>query len=309
MKPVVAIAGATGHLGKHVASAFLSPPLCSHFSEIILLSRQDTLSPQVPDSRCEVKLTTRKYDENNLAAALEDVQILVNTVGASGHEFKEKLLRALPETEVEVYFPSEFGVDHYIHDFPHLEWDQKTKHFNLARQLTPKVKVCRVFSGLFLEDSIGPWFGFDTKNGKYESVGSPHTPISFTSLDDVGRSVAALCALPKEKIPDVAHLAGDTQSISEIAGIMKDAGAGQIDVTEISLQKYKDATTAQTSWYPASYLRFLMGENRINHTSTGLGNVNELVNADQKLWKWGSLADLANQERGTPWKDFPWPPK
>ncbi|PIG80989.1 isoflavone reductase family protein, partial [Aspergillus arachidicola] len=40
-----------------------------------------------------------------------------------------------------MYIPSEFGVDHYIHDFPHLEWDAKKRHDELAREiLDPSVK-------------------------------------------------------------------------------------------------------------------------------------------------------------------------
>ncbi|KAJ5190368.1 uncharacterized protein N7498_009353 [Penicillium cinerascens] len=302
-RPVVAIAGATGHLGRHVASAFLSPPFRDHFSEIIILSRQDSSLSLVPE--VNGKYTTRKYDEDNLVDALRDVQVLVNTVGPSGHSFKEKLVQALPHTKVQVYFPSEFGVDHYVHDFSHLEWDQKKKHFALAQRL-PNVKTCRIFCGLFLEDSIGPWFGFDTKNGKYESVGSRHTPISFTSLDDVGKTVASLAALPKEKIPEIVHVGGDTRSFAETAEIMQAAGAGPIQVTEISLQNYKEEATATTSWDPAKYLRFLMGEGKINHTTDGLGSENELVNPDG-LWTWTSLVDLAAESNGRPWKEFAWP--
>ncbi|PYH93653.1 isoflavone reductase family protein [Aspergillus ellipticus CBS 707.79] len=307
-RPVVAIAGATGHLGKHVASAFLSSPLSSRFSEIILLSRQGS-PPESAGPDTKVKLTVRKYDEENLIDALQGVQVLVNTVGASGHAFKEKLLRALPQTDVQVYFPSEFGVDHYIHDFPHLEWDQKKKHVALAEQLVPGIKVCRVFCGLFLEDSIGPWFGFDTKNGRYESVGSPQTPASFTSLGDVGKAVASLAALPKEQIPNAVHIAGDTRSIAEIASIMEGEGAGRVEVTEIELPKYKEETTAMVSKDPARFLRFLVGENKINHTREGLGNDNELVNPKQQLWKWADLIGLARETNGQPWKNYSWPPQ
>ncbi|RAK98287.1 isoflavone reductase family protein [Aspergillus ibericus CBS 121593] len=307
-RPVVAIAGATGHLGKHVASAFLSSHFSSRFSEIVLLSRQGA-QPDVAGPATDIKLTVRQYDEDNLVDALKGVHILVNTVGASGHAFKERLLRALPQTQVEVYFPSEFGVDHYVHDFPHLEWDQKKRHVTLAQQLIPGTKVCRVFCGLFLEDSIGPWFGFDTKDGKYESVGSSQSPVSFTSLGDVGKAVASLAALPKEQIPETVHVAGDTRSISEIASLMGEAGAGQIQVTEIDLQQYKEEATAKESKDPARFLRFLMGENRINHTEAGLGNDDELVNPDQRAWKWETLVDLAKQTHGQPWKDFVWPPQ
>ena len=94
-----------------------------------------------------------------------------------------------------------------------------------------------------------------------------------------------------------------------IRAFAKDGGAGSLEVTEIELQKYKDETTAELSWDPAAYLRFLMGENCINHTSNGLGNVNDLVNPGEKLWVWKSLGDLAKETGGRPWKDFAWPPE
>lgn len=306
-RPVVAIAGATGHLGRHVASAFLSPFFRSKFSDVILLSRKE--SSDIAGFESTANYTVRKYDEDNLDKALQGVQVLVNTVGPAGHSFKEKLLQALPHTEVQIYFPSEFGVDHYVHDFPHLEWDQKKKHFSLCQELIPDMKVCRVFCGLFLEDSIGPWFGFDTKNGKYESVGSSESLVSFTSLDDVGKTIAALSTLPRDLAPSTIHVGGDTRSFSEIASIMGAAGAGQIEVTEIPLAEYKKEQTSTSSWDPANYLRFLIGEDKIDHTDAGLGDDNELINPQQLLWEWTSLTDLAERTGGKPWKDLAWPPQ
>ena len=155
--PVVAIAGATGHLGQRVASAFLSSLFHGQFSEVILLSRQDSSLSSIPDSAR--KYTIRKYDENNLLDALRGVQVLVNTVGPPGHSFKEKLVQALPHTNVQVYFPSEFSVDHYVHDFPHLEWDQKKKHLALAQQLVPNVKsVVFLWSFLRRQHRAVVWF-------------------------------------------------------------------------------------------------------------------------------------------------------
>ncbi|KAJ5753604.1 uncharacterized protein N7511_007757 [Penicillium nucicola] len=306
-RPVVAIAGATGHLGKNIATALLSTLFRDQFSEVILLSRNGS-SPTFPG--LDARFLVRKYDENNLAEALEGVQVLVNAVGPSGHSFKEKIVEAIPQTDVQLYFPSEFGVDHYLHDFVHSEWDQKKKHFHLTQQLlSPKIRVCRVFCGLFLDDSIGPWFGFNTVNGKYESVGSSDTGISFTSLEDVGKTVASLASLPAESVPKTLHIGGDTHSFSEIASIMEAAGAGRIEVTETPLQKYKAETTRTTSWDPANYLRFLMGEGKINHTVGHLGCDNELVNPKQELWQWRKLTDLAKETKGQPWKDLPWPPQ
>ncbi|KAF7587787.1 hypothetical protein BBP40_006697, partial [Aspergillus hancockii] len=199
-KPTIAIAGGTGHLGKHITSALLSTPFINSFTSIILLTRQQPSTTPNPPS---AKLIHRTYDPTDLPTALQDIDILINAIGPTGHTFKDQLLRALPKTNVKVYFPSEFGVNHYIHDFAHLEWDAKKTHFNLARSLVPDIKICRVFCGLFMEDSIGPWFGFDTRAGVYEVVGDGRVPVSFTGLEDVGRVVAALCELDIGEIPDV----------------------------------------------------------------------------------------------------------
>jgi hypothetical protein len=90
---------------------------------------------------------------------------------------------------VSLYFPSEFGVDHTYHDFPQAERGGKKRHCDLAKKIAPDIKVCRVFIGLIREDSIGPWFGYDTTNSIYEAVGSSDVGISLTGLTVVGRVV------------------------------------------------------------------------------------------------------------------------
>lgn len=230
-------------------------------------------------------------------------------MGSKGHEFKEQLIRAIPKTPVRLYFPSEFGVDHYVHDFPHPEWGAKKEHLALAKQLLSplKVKICRVFCGLFLEDSIGPWFGFNTRHGVYESVGSAEKGISFTSLEDVGKTVAQL-ASTSETVPDVIHIGGDTRSIRQIASCMNASGAGKIEIRELDLSEYKAKAVHKPTPDPAQCLRFLMGEGKINHTAKGLGNDNDLVDPGQKTWKWKTLTELASDTGGKPWKDYEWPP-
>ncbi|KAB8272410.1 hypothetical protein BDV30DRAFT_249513 [Aspergillus minisclerotigenes] len=312
-KPTIAIAGGTGHLGKHITTALLSTPFINSFTSIILLTRSET-SPSSFDIPSNPKLQLRKYTPSNLADSLKDIDILINTIGPSGHSFKETLLRTIPKTNIKMYIPSEFGVDHYIHDFRHLEWDAKKRHDKLAREiLDPGVKVCRVFCGLFLEDSIGPWFGFDTRGGRYECVGSAGEVVSFTGLGDVGRVVAGLCGLFAEGgvavVPDVLHVAGDTRSVADVARIMEKEGGGPIEVTEVALGEYKERVTKVVGSDPAPYLRFLIGEGKINHSSAGLGCDNEVVNPGERVWKWKSLEQLARETQGRPWRDFEWPSK
>ncbi len=211
---------------------------------------------------------------------------------------------------MKLYFPSEFGVNHYLHDFSHKEWDAKKRHFRLATdELIPKnIKICRVYAGLFLEDSIGPWFGFWTKLQRYEAVGSDEQPCSYTSIGDLGKCLAILAALPLSEIPDEIQLSGDSKSFSQIAQIMGSKGGGSIQLSSIPLASYKQQVLANPSPTPERYLRFLMGEGKIDHTDTGLGNHNFLVEGDTGFGRWSSLMDLANQTNGQPWVDAEWKP-
>lgn len=230
------------------------------------------------------------------------------SVGPSGHHFKEALLRSIPSSPVKLYFPSEFGVDHYVHDFPHEEWAAKKAHFQLATTLLhdSSVRVCRVYAGLFLEDSVGPWFGFDTRSNQYQAVGDPAQRTSYTSMRDVGAALAVLAARPAETVPPEVHLSGDSKSMLEIAAIMEANGAGRVTVTSVPLDRYKAGVLARPSPTPERYLRFLMGEGKIDHSAGGMGNQNDLVQGAGAGWTWRSMAQLAEETKGRPWADAKW---
>ncbi|KAM0345661.1 hypothetical protein ACHAPU_006315 [Fusarium lateritium] len=303
--PTVAIAGATGNLGAKVTEGFLQPPFRERFDDVIVLAR--SRSPKV-EHLIKHGASLRLYAEDNLKEALDGVDVLINTVGPSGHHFKEALLRSIPGSSVKLYFPSEFGVDHYVHDFPHEEWDAKKAHFRLASELISDISICRVYAGLFLEDSIGPWFGFNTKRGRYEAVGDPTQKTSYTSMYDVGKALTILACQPVASIPPEVHLSGDSKSITEIAELMEANGAGRIQVTSVPLETYKADVLAKPSPTPERYLRFLMGEGKIHHSHDGIGNQNVIVQVNGGVSTWMSMSQLAKQARGRPWAEAEWEP-
>ncbi|KAF4972236.1 hypothetical protein FSARC_1133 [Fusarium sarcochroum] len=298
-----AIAGATGNLGAKVTEGFLQPSFRDRFSDVILLAR--SRSPNA-EKLVQHGASLRLYAENNLGEALTGVDVLINTVGPTGHHFKEALLRSIVGSDVKLYFPSEFGVDHYVHDFSHDEWDAKKAHFQLASELIPNVRTCRVYAGLFLEDSIGPWFGFDTKRGRYEAVGDPDQKTSYTSMYDVGRALAILASQPVDTIPPEVHLSGDSKSMTEISELMEANGAGSIHVTSVPLESYKAGVLARPSATPERYLRFLMGEGKIQHSIDGIGNQNGIVQVTGGLSIWMSISQFASETKGRPWGEAEW---
>ena len=316
--PNVAIAGATGYLGSQVLKVLTDPNFRSSFNEVIVLKRrkassstssapEQTNQPDPNTTTDSPLYTTRYYDPSNLPASLTNIDVLINTIGPTGHSFKDSLLHAIPSTNITLYIPSEFGVDHTTHDFPHEEWDHKKTHYELAKKLLPStIKICRIFIGLFTEASIGPWFAFDTKNAVYEAVGSADIPVSFTSLEDTGRVIASLARLPHDQIPPQIHVSSTTLTIRDLARTMEAAGSSPIEIREIDLPSYKEAVIQEGTTDPSKYLRFLMGEGKINHTAEGLGNDNELVNPGGKVWEWKAMKGYAEETKGRPWVEYEW---
>lgn len=337
---VVAIIGATGLLGPHLVNAILSPPFSDSFSELVLLSRRQ-LSPPTPPPGVDTKVTARQYSverADSLAQALAGVDVLVSAVGQTAHELKEALVEVLPRSGVRLYLPSEFGVDHYTPGFPpHPVWDEKRTHLARVRERVPGLATTAVFCGLFLDYTISPLFGFDAKQGRYESIGpAAASKMSYTSIADVGRVVASLAASPAGggagadassgsstspssslsfPPPQAIHTAGDSRTMAGIADIMGAHGGAPIEIVERPLAEYRAAAIARQHPLPAPFLRFLMTEGAIDHSpasagrgpGSGRGCENEVVNPGQRFWRWKTVEDLARETRGRPWADVEWP--
>ncbi|KAK6357909.1 hypothetical protein TWF730_007266 [Orbilia blumenaviensis] len=301
--PVIAVAGGTGVLGKEIVRALLDPKFRSKYQDVILLTRKATSSDALDWT--SKGATVREYSEDNdqtITDALVGVDVLVNVVASIDNGFKSKLAAAVtsPSSDVKLYIPSEFGVEHYLHDFQHPEWDKKKAHFE-AVQKRKDLKLCLIFPGLFIEWSVAPWFGLNTKEGKYEFVGSGDTPVSFTSIVDIGNAVAsALATVPVESFPEKLYFSGDAVSLRQITESMKAAGAGEIEVSTVDQAEYRAKTISTPGLSPAAYLRFLMAEGKIHNRR----NDNELVNPGGKLWKWRTMKEYAQETRGRPWANL-----
>lgn len=201
---------------------------------------------------------------------------------------------------MKLYFPSEFGVDHYGHTFPQDMWDTKKDMYRAVQKTAPNIKMCLVFIGLFLELSISSWFGFDTKNARYSCVGSATTPTSYTSMADTGKIVASLASLPYDKVPEFARFEGHTVSCAEIAKAMKDNGGPEIQIEELDLGEFKKRVLEENGLMPIEHIRLVMGERGIDHRVEGMGSEADLVNEREKRWKWKRVEDYAAEVKGKP---------
>jgi len=215
----------------------------------------------------------------------------------------------LSQTKVKLYFPSEFGVDHTLHNFNIPEWDGKKTHYELTKKVSEgsTVQVCRLFVGLFLHSGIAPWYGFHTSKDVYQAVGSLDQSMSFTEISDIAKVVVGLAeqAVQGEKIPEKLRIAGTHASFRQIAGTMQQAGAGDIELKTVELENYRDKALARDYEDRGAIvcLRFVMGDGRDDYKPKdegGLGNDNEVVNPGQERFVWKTVKDLAVETKGRP---------
>lgn len=303
-KPTIAITGCTGALGSHVTNTLLSSEYKSKYTSVILLSRKPTEQTQEWTSQGATHIALGDSPSpSDLKAALKGVTILVSAINTAGASLRDALVQVLPETEVKLYFPSEFGVDHMLHDFQMREWDGKKKHLKLAREVCKPagIKVCRVFIGLFLEDAFGEWYGYGKaerdESGRerivVEAVGDLDSVVSYTSLGDVGKVITVLSTeVSVGDVPESLRLAGSSSSMREVSKVIYEQNKSR--GTSVVLRKrdgakMKEELIAEKSTDSLKYLRFLMGDGSIDYRNKqdgGLGNDNEVVNPGEKYFKW-----------------------
>ncbi|KIY00745.1 uncharacterized protein Z520_03410 [Fonsecaea multimorphosa CBS 102226] len=325
-KPVVAVAGGTGDLDMRLTETFLSDELRPRLSGFVLLARRHTARTERWRDQlgAEVRIVEEdggdECDENDLVMALDGVDVLINAISTSGARLRDKIASALPRTGVKLYFPSEFGVDHRLHDFRVPEWDGKKRHYEHTKKVvlgesssssSSDMRVCRIFNGLFLHSGIGPWYGFHTAKDVYQAVGSVDQVISYTDISDIARVLCRLAEMAmreggSQNVPEELRIAGTHASFRQIARMMMTAaGAGDIELKSVDLDTFRERALQRQyeDRGPIVCLRFIMGDGRADYRPIdegGLGNDNHVVNPDQKYFRWKTMNDLAIETRGRP---------
>ncbi|THH05095.1 hypothetical protein EW146_g9997 [Bondarzewia mesenterica] len=323
---VVAIAGATGNLGSSICPIFLTTPFKVFFSRVVVITRNaDTeravylasLGAEV--HRVPAGFQNGLSSKEALRTALRSVDVLINVLGhtAESERFAGELVDAALDSDVAVYFPSEFGVDHHLNDFStydHGDWVYKREYDdrcrNLVSQRRKNMKIIALYVGLFMEQailslveqpiSVTP-VGFDNKHKIYTSVGSPTQNFTLTSKEDIGRALIAIsirAMSPSEDIPDHLRIAGDTVSFEDVRDTVKRHTGVDVDLRSEDLGHYR--SQLKERWErgdpqrPSAYIRAIMGESKLNFSES---NDNELINPDQRIWKWKTLDEYVRDHK------------
>ncbi|KAI0737915.1 hypothetical protein C8Q80DRAFT_1125031 [Daedaleopsis nitida] len=208
-----------------------------------------------------------------LAAKSAEIHALSEPLDTDGASMNKELAISLLKNEVKVYFPSEFGSDHRIVDFPgfeHQEWTGKRAVDAEIRALT--------------------------------CLGTSINNIATTDLADIGRAVAqvSVLALDQKKaltVSDVLRI-GQNVSIQDIRDTVlrvKGVPPGEITVEDLMAELLaRDLPGAAREYpplirvYTAAHCLSLPQTIRVNIGDGNMDftvNSNELVNPGENLWK------------------------
>ncbi|KAG8946363.1 hypothetical protein FRC04_011909 [Tulasnella sp. 424] len=297
MSPIsIAIAGATGDLGRRVARRFLSSQYYpSQVAEVKFFTRNASSAA----SQELIGLGVKAIDSGISAENFKGVDVFVSVLGeATSLGDRNAYVKAAAEAGVKVYIPTEFGIDHRKMPFEHPIWELKLAHDTYARSVSDgKLKVVSIFVGLFLDDTfpVGPALGLDTLGGVYTSVLSPDTRVSFLSRDDIASSVARISVLATANpasVPDYARINGSSISYRDLARLVGQVRGEEIKLETMGEEEAKAAIKSGNFWVA---LRYTMG---YGLTDFSTDNANEVINPGESQWKWKTVQEYVEETKG-----------
>ncbi|KAK0707800.1 hypothetical protein B0H67DRAFT_636535 [Lasiosphaeris hirsuta] len=193
--PSVALIGASGNLGPALLQALreAQPP----FESITILTRAPPTNPGAFLSDVQVKVVDYASAES-VAAALAGVDAIVSSVPARSVAAQKIIIDAAISAGVKFIVPSEFGLassDEKLNtDFENWRGKHEVQKYLSGLRADGKIDYALLFTGLFLDWGMEGTHGIllDPKNKRVQLWDGGNTPISFTTVRSIGKSVVGV---------------------------------------------------------------------------------------------------------------------
>ncbi|CDK26151.1 unnamed protein product [Kuraishia capsulata CBS 1993] len=289
-KPVVAVLGTNGFLGKPILEALQSPTFSAKYTLPIRALTRDKSKYEDTDLVKYYEIVPN--DANSIAEALKGVDVFVN-VGGGATDHGLVLEGVLKAGGVKLYIPSQFGTA--LSDASYLPILQgKVDHSAKAR--AEGLKTVDIYTSLFaapgsfLYEVIAA-IGFDKDSNTATFRGDPAAKFDISFLPDIGKSVASLSALEPSTLPDEIRISSDQVTQEEVLARYEKTHSVKVERKSISKEdalKYAKELLSTKGFDFADFFLYLQtfisqGDDK------GLAftkNDDELVNPGESLWKW-----------------------
>lgn len=219
MSKTIAVAGATGELGKRIVHALLA-----RGASVQALVRGTSDRQKVDALRSAGATIVEPADASSTSRALDDTACVVSALAGLHEnivEAQSALLDSAIVAGVPRFIPSDFSAD-FTKLLP-----GENRNLDLRRAFHGRldgagIDATSILNGMFadiLPTPYSPFFDFKTSRVTY--WGSPDQPLDFTTMDDTAAFTAA--AALDEATPKILRIAGDQISAREMAVVASEA--------------------------------------------------------------------------------------
>ena len=292
MTKTIAVAGATGELGKRVVHALLA-----RGAEVRALVRATSDAEKVESLRSAGATIVVLDDAASKTRSLAGSTCLVSTLAGLRDNIvvaQGALLDAAVAAGVPRFIPSDFSAD-----FTKLS-PGENRNLDLRREFHDKLdrstlKATSILNGMFadiLQTPYSPFFDFESHRVNY--WGSPDQSLDFTTMDDTATFTAA--AALDDDAPKVLRIAGDQISAREMAAAASEATGSTFSLFRLGTidelgQKIVEAREADATAESNVYAPFQLMQYTHNMAS-GRAKLDPVDNERYGAMRWTRVKDL-----------------
>ncbi|KNC96789.1 uncharacterized protein SPPG_07994 [Spizellomyces punctatus DAOM BR117] len=213
---VIAVAGGTGGLGRHIVEELVED--CKY--KVVVLSR--TPNPSLTALGVDVR-PIDYTSHTSIVKALENVHTLISCIAAGGDALADvqiKLLRAAEAAGVKRFAPSEWASDTQINTNIEGYFPKKAVIEELQKS---KLEWTLFMNGVFMNYLASPRgtghlqplkFVIDTENRTANIPGTGNEPVVMTTVQDVAKFVVGSLSLPSW--PEKSGIIGDLTTYNHV---------------------------------------------------------------------------------------------
>ncbi len=292
MTKTIAVAGATGELGKRVVHALLA-----RGAKVQALVRATSDPHRVRTLQESGATVVLLRDVTETARDLAGASCLVSTLAGLREtvvEAQSALLETAMAAGIARFIPSDFAAD-----FTKLA-PAENRNFDLRREFHDRLDGARIeatsiLNGAFadlLPTPHSPFFDF--KSRRVNFYGSPDQLLDFTTMDDVAAFTSA--AALDETTPKVLRIAGDQLSAREMAAAATEVlgttftlfRLGTVDelAVKIAESRQSDPTAESNVYAPFQMMQYL------HNMASGRAKLETVDNDRYADLKWTRVRDL-----------------
>ena len=281
-KPIIALVGGTGHLGRLIGNALLDKPEVQ-LRLLVRSGSRDKVAELEKRGAQVVEGALGLDDGAALAAFSEGASTIISAVQGGPEviiDGQTRLLRAARNAGVRRFIPSDYSLDLFKVKPGHIPTsDMRHKFASVADAERGEVEVVHVLNGGFLDRGV--LFGFirviDLEKLTAYVWGDGKQPMDWTTYADTARYTAEV-AVDERPVPRVFSIAGEVLSFEGIVEAYESASGKKLKVVRLGsledLDKRIEKLQKAGPDYVLAYLPLMYYRSVLN----GEGKLEELMN-------------------------------